>query len=88
MRDSLQVWDLMSAKLIETINPYNRLPTLNGEFLYAVQYFDEDPDDLVLVGGSGINGVEIISLSEKKVCDQLFAILDSDYCKNKKNNRI
>ncbi|XP_012056670.1 PREDICTED: dynein assembly factor with WDR repeat domains 1-like, partial [Atta cephalotes] len=67
VRDSLQVWDLMSAKLIETINPYNRLPTLNGEFLYAVQYFDEDPDDLVLVGGSGINGVEIISLSEKKV---------------------
>ncbi|KYN31736.1 WD repeat-containing protein 38, partial [Trachymyrmex septentrionalis] len=69
VRDSLQVWDLMSAKLIETINPYNRLPTLNGEFLYAVQYFDGDPfdGDLVLVGGSGINGVEMISLSENKI---------------------
>ncbi|KAG5311675.1 WDR38 protein, partial [Acromyrmex insinuator] len=68
VRNSLQVWDLMSAKLIETINPCNRLSTLNGEFLYAVQYFDGDPyGDLVLVGGSGINGVEMISLSEKKV---------------------
>lgn len=70
VRDSLQVWDLMSAKNIETINPRNRPSTLNGEFLYVVQYFDGDPyGDLILVGGSGIGAVEMISLREKKVCD-------------------
>ncbi|XP_011687327.1 PREDICTED: WD repeat-containing protein 38-like isoform X2 [Wasmannia auropunctata] len=68
VRDSLQVWDLMSAKLIETINPYNRPSTLTGEFLYTVQYFNGDPHgDLVLVGGSGTGAVEVISLREKKV---------------------
>lgn len=69
MRDSLQIWDLMSAKLIETINPQNRLSTLNGEFLYAVQYLDGDPyGDLILTGGSGTGALEVISLREKKVC--------------------
>lgn len=68
MRNSLQVWDLMSAKLIETINLENRLPTLSGEFLYVVQYFDGDPySELVLTGGSGTGVVEMISLKEKKV---------------------
>ncbi|XP_025987515.2 WD repeat-containing protein 5 homolog [Solenopsis invicta] len=75
VRDSLQIWDLMSAKLIDTINPYNRPSTLNGEFLYAVQYFNGDPHgDLVLAGGSGIGGVEIISLREKKVMGSFDAI--------------
>lgn len=75
MRDSLQVWDLMSAKLIDTINPQNRSSTLNGEFLYAVRYFDENPyGELVLAGGSGIGAVEIISLREKKVCDPLIVL--------------
>ncbi|GAB1862882.1 WD repeat-containing protein 5-like protein [Camponotus japonicus] len=68
VRDSLQIWDLMSAKLIETINPQNRLSTLNGEFLYAVQYLDGDPyGDLILTGGSGTGALEVISLREKKV---------------------
>ncbi|XP_070164119.1 uncharacterized protein [Polyergus mexicanus] len=68
VRDSLQIWDLMSAKLIETINPQNRLSTLNGEFLYAVQYFDGDPHgNLILTGGSGTGALEVISLREKKV---------------------
>ncbi|XP_011878123.1 PREDICTED: uncharacterized protein LOC105567672 [Vollenhovia emeryi] len=68
VRDSLQVWDLTSAKLIETINPYNRPSTLNGEFLYVVQYLNEDPyGDLILAGGSGTGLVEVISLREKKV---------------------
>ncbi|XP_036141673.1 pre-mRNA-splicing factor PRP46 [Monomorium pharaonis] len=68
VRDSLQVWDLTSAKLIDTINPYNRLSTLNGEFLYAVQYFNGNSHgDLVLAGGSGTGVVEVISLKEKKV---------------------
>ncbi|KAL6432258.1 hypothetical protein ACFW04_006723 [Cataglyphis niger] len=68
VRDSLQIWDLMSAKLIETINPQNRLSTLNGEFLYAVHYFDGDPyGDLILTGGSGTGALEMISLREKKV---------------------
>lgn len=79
----------MSAKLIETINPYNRASTLNGEFLYTVRYFDGDSySDLVLAGGSGTGVVEVISLREKKVCNQLFIILESDYCKNRKSNRI
>ncbi|CAL1673408.1 unnamed protein product [Lasius platythorax] len=68
VRDSLQIWDLMSAKLIETINPQNRSSTLNGEFLYAVQYLDGDPyGDLILTGGSGTGALEVISLKEKKV---------------------
>lgn len=74
MRDSLQVWDLMSARLIETINPRNRPATLNGEFLYVVQYFDGDPyGELVLAGGSVIGAVEMINLKEKEVCDSSIA---------------
>ncbi|XP_024943479.1 suppressor of mec-8 and unc-52 protein homolog 1 isoform X2 [Cephus cinctus] len=67
VRGSLQIWDMMSGKLIETINPQNRPTTLDGEFLYAVQYFDGDPyGETVLAGGSGTGAVEVISLKEKK----------------------
>ncbi|KAG7206626.1 hypothetical protein KM043_000305 [Ampulex compressa] len=68
VRDSLQLWDMMSAKLIETINPENRPTALDGEFLYVVQYFDGDPyGEHVLAGGSGTSAVEVISLKEKKI---------------------
>ncbi|XP_015175200.1 PREDICTED: WD repeat-containing protein 38-like [Polistes dominula] len=68
VRESLQVWDLMSAKLIETIKPRNRPTTLEGEFLYTVQYFDGDPyGDHILAGGSGTGAVEVISIKEQKV---------------------
>ncbi|KAI4486554.1 hypothetical protein M0804_005924 [Polistes exclamans] len=68
VRESLQIWDLMSAKLIKTIKPRNRPTTLEGEFLYTVQYFDGDPyGDHILAGGSGTGAVEIISIKEQKV---------------------
>ncbi|EZA57768.1 hypothetical protein DMN91_002830 [Ooceraea biroi] len=68
VRDSLQLWDLTSAKLIDTINPQNRSSTLNGEFLYVAHYFNGDPSsDLVVIGGSGTGMVEVISLKQKKV---------------------
>ena len=71
VRGSLQLWDMTSGKLIETIMPENRPTTLNGEFLYVVQYFDGDPyGDLVVVGGSGTGAVEVISLKEKRVRNQ------------------
>ncbi|XP_012270863.1 uncharacterized protein LOC105694596 [Orussus abietinus] len=68
VRGSLQIWDMTSGKLIETINPENRPTTLDGEFLYTVQYFDGDPyGETVLAGGSGTGAVEVISLKEKRV---------------------
>ena len=68
MRGSLQVWDLRNARLIETIIPENRPTTLDGEFLYAVQYFDGDPyGEHVIAGGSGTGALEVINLKEKKV---------------------
>ncbi|XP_015117529.1 uncharacterized protein LOC107041459, partial [Diachasma alloeum] len=65
---SLQLWDLTSGRLIETINPQNRPTTLDGEFLYVVQYFGEDSrGDLVVAGGAGTGAVEVIDLNEKRV---------------------
>ncbi|XP_069703951.1 WD repeat-containing protein 5 homolog [Periplaneta americana] len=65
---SLQLWDIGSAKLIETVKPSNRPTTLDGEFLYAVQYFDGDPyGEMVCAGGSGTGAVEVISLKENRV---------------------
>nr|KAF7413182.1 hypothetical protein H0235_013033 [Vespula pensylvanica] len=70
VRESLQIWDLMSAKLIETIKPRNRPTTLEGEFLYTVQYFDGDPyNEHILAGGSGTGAVEVINIKEQKVAD-------------------
>ncbi|XP_046830935.1 WD repeat-containing protein 38-like isoform X2 [Vespa crabro] len=70
VRESLQIWDLMSAKLIETIKPRNRPTTLEGEFLYTVQYFDGDPyGDHILASGSGTGAVEVINIKEQKVID-------------------
>ncbi|XP_047361826.1 protein will die slowly-like [Vespa velutina] len=70
VRESLQIWDLMSAKLIETIKPRNRPTTLEGEFLYIVQYFDGDPyGDHILASGSGTGAVEVINIKEQKVID-------------------
>lgn len=59
---------MTNGKLIETIVPENRPTTLDGEFLYAVQYFDGDPyGDHVLIGGSGTGAMEVINLKDKKV---------------------
>ncbi|KAK0178423.1 hypothetical protein PV328_002372 [Microctonus aethiopoides] len=68
VRASLQLWDMTSGKLIDSILPKNRPTSLDGEFLYAVQYFDGDCyGDHVLTGGSGTSAVEVINLKEKKV---------------------
>ncbi|KAJ8673544.1 hypothetical protein QAD02_004806 [Eretmocerus hayati] len=68
VKDSLQLWDLPSGKLIETIDPVNRPANMAGEYLYSVRYFDGDPfKEHVVVGGSGTGNVEIINLKEKQV---------------------
>ncbi|XP_058793004.1 WD repeat-containing protein 38-like [Phymastichus coffea] len=68
VKNSLQIWDISSGKLIETVNPINRETTLDGEYLYVAQYFDGDPyGEHVVVGGSGIGFVEVINLKEKNV---------------------
>lgn len=76
VRESLQIWDLMSAKLIETIKPRNRPTTLEGEFLYTVQYFDGDPyGEHILAGGSGTGAVEVINIKEQKVSYYVFRLV-------------
>ncbi|CAG5099982.1 Similar to wdr5: WD repeat-containing protein 5 homolog (Dictyostelium discoideum) [Cotesia congregata] len=68
VRGSLQLWDMTTAKLIETIVPENRPTSLDGEFIYAVQYFDGDPyGEHVLAGGSGTGALEVINIKDKKV---------------------
>ncbi|XP_049959469.1 uncharacterized protein LOC126475532 [Schistocerca serialis cubense] len=65
---SLQLWDLRSTHLLETVVPVNRPPALNGEFLYAAQFFSGDPyGDTLLCGGSGLPAVEIVSVKQRKV---------------------
>ncbi|XP_057336002.1 uncharacterized protein LOC130674627 [Microplitis mediator] len=68
VRGSLQLWDMTAGKLIDTIVPENRPTSLDGEFLYAVQYFDGDPyGEHVLAGGSGTGALEVINIKDKKV---------------------
>ncbi|XP_034936497.1 WD repeat-containing protein wdr-5.3-like isoform X2 [Chelonus insularis] len=68
VRGSLQLWDITTCKLIETIMPVNRPTSLDGEFLYALQYFNGDPEGgHVVAGGSGTGALEIINIKEKKV---------------------
>lgn len=68
VRGSLQLWDMTTAKLIETIVPENRPTSLDGEFIYSVQYFDGDPyGEHVLAGGSGTGALEVINIKDKKV---------------------
>ncbi|XP_063982240.1 uncharacterized protein LOC135165155 [Diachasmimorpha longicaudata] len=65
---SLQLWDLISGRLMDTIIPRNRPTTLDGEFLYVAQYFNgEARGDLVVTGGVGTGAVEVIDLTEKRV---------------------
>ncbi|XP_008211587.1 uncharacterized WD repeat-containing protein all2124-like [Nasonia vitripennis] len=74
VKDSLQIWDFSSAKLIETVNPTNREASLSGEFLYSARYFDGDPyGDHVLVAGSGTGNVEVINLKEKSIVARFMA---------------
>lgn len=76
VRGSLQLWDMTSGKIIETIEPENRPTSLDGEFLYAVQYFDGDPyGDHVLAAGSGTGNVEVINIKNKKALKQIIFYL-------------
>lgn len=68
MENSLQLWDLASTKLIETIVPINRPNTIDGEFLYCTQFFKgDDTGNTVIAGGSGVGQVEVIDIANKKV---------------------
>ncbi|XP_014226448.1 general transcriptional corepressor tupA-like [Trichogramma pretiosum] len=68
VKDSLQIWDLQSCKLIETINPINRSVSEKGEHIYAAQFFHGDPYGThVIVGSSSIGNVEIINLKTKEI---------------------
>lgn len=62
--DSLQIWDIRTTQLIETITP-NNCPT-GSEFLYSAQFFNGDPlGEIVLTGGSGNGLFEVINTKEK-----------------------
>ncbi|KAF7998170.1 hypothetical protein HCN44_009568 [Aphidius gifuensis] len=68
VRKSLQLWDLTSGQIIDTIEPENRPTTLEGEFFYAAQYFDGDPyGEHIIAGGSGTGAVEVINITTKRV---------------------
>lgn len=67
VNNSLQLWDMGSGKLIENINPINRIQTLDGEFLYCCQFFKDEKYDYVLAGGSGTSHLEIINHKELKI---------------------
>ncbi|GJQ84015.1 hypothetical protein Trydic_g10481 [Trypoxylus dichotomus] len=67
VNNSLQLWDMSSGKLIENINPINRIQTLDGEFLYCCQFYKDGKHDYILAGGSGTSHFEIISLKELKI---------------------
>lgn len=67
-KDSIQLWDLGSGDLIDTIVPTNRPESEDGEFLYCIQYFHGDNSgDTIVAGGSGTKVVEVISISDKKI---------------------
>ncbi|KAL1140680.1 hypothetical protein AAG570_000610 [Ranatra chinensis] len=75
-RDSLQLWDLGTGRLIKTILPDNRALGFLGEFLYVAKFmrgFNEYNNiegiegDLVMAGGSGLGGLEVLSIKENAV---------------------
>ncbi|KAI4462223.1 carbohydrate binding domain containing protein [Holotrichia oblita] len=67
VNNSLQIWDMASGKLVENINPINRVHTLDGEFLYCCQYFKDEKREYVLVASSGTSSFEIINIKELKI---------------------
>ncbi|XP_046383352.1 uncharacterized protein LOC124153961 isoform X2 [Ischnura elegans] len=74
VRDSIKVWDTRVLKVLNHVSPTNRKAKLDGEFLYAAQFFKGDPSfDLILAGGSGTGAVEVISRSLNKIVAQLRA---------------
>lgn len=65
--NSLQIWDLRNAQLVDTIVPTNRPKSVAGEFPYCVQFFRGDLiGQIVVVAGSGAGLVEVIDRKEKK----------------------
>lgn len=67
-RDSLQLWDLSSGSLISDLSPSNKRVYLYGEFPYAAQFYRGDTTgDLVLAGGAGLGGLQVISVSQSSV---------------------
>lgn len=66
---SLDLWDLGSGCLITKINPSNKPVYLYGEFPYAAQFHKgaESEGDLVLCGGAGLGGLQVISVEEQAV---------------------
>lgn len=72
---SLDLWDLGSGTLITKIDPSNKPVYLYGEFPYAAQFHKgaESEGDLVLCGGAGLGGLQVISVEEQAVSTSLCA---------------
>lgn len=70
---SLDLWDLGSGTLITKIDPSNKPVYLYGEFPYAAQFHKgaESEGDLVLCGGAGLGGLQVISVEEQAVSQYL-----------------
>lgn len=48
--------------------PYNRNNPFNGDFYNCVKFFNGNPNgDVILAGGTGTCGVEVIDLKEMRI---------------------
>uniref|UniRef100_A0A1B6MP67 Uncharacterized protein n=1 Tax=Graphocephala atropunctata TaxID=36148 RepID=A0A1B6MP67_9HEMI len=66
--NTLALWDLGSGSLITDIVPTNKRVYLYGEFPYTAQFYRGDPSgDMVLYGGTGLGGLQVISILEESI---------------------
>ncbi|XP_071441677.1 uncharacterized protein [Hetaerina americana] len=79
VKDSIKVWDIRTRSILDHVSPENRQPKLDGEFMYAVHFFNGDPSlDLILAGGSGTGAMEIISRKQNKIQEDEIEKMDEE----------
>ncbi|KAK4875628.1 hypothetical protein RN001_012050 [Aquatica leii] len=66
MKNSLQLWDVSSGKLIENILLRNRSSVVNGEFINTLKYLASDPLKNTVVAGGLSSNVEVIDVNQKE----------------------
>ncbi|KAG8292676.1 hypothetical protein J6590_034869 [Homalodisca vitripennis] len=66
--NTLALWDIGSGKLITNIVPSNKSVYLYGEYPYTAQFYRGDPTgDMILCGGSGLGGLQVISIRRETI---------------------
>uniref|UniRef100_A0A1B6G4E3 Anaphase-promoting complex subunit 4 WD40 domain-containing protein n=1 Tax=Cuerna arida TaxID=1464854 RepID=A0A1B6G4E3_9HEMI len=66
--NTLALWDIGSGTLISDIVPTNKGVYLYGEYPYAAQFYRGDPTgDIILCGGSGLGGLQVISIRKESI---------------------